>query len=320
MISAAIVGLGRWGQRYVTSCQGKSDRIRFVRGMIRNPDVAREFAAKHDFTLSANYADVLSDSRVQVIVLATPPSGHLDHIVAAASAGKHVLCEKPLTLTRTDAERAVEACSKARVLLGVGHDKRYLAPMQELRRVVASGALGELLHAEGNSSNEVSRQHYKPWREEESEAPGVSLTATGIHIIDALVSMLGPASSVYGKALLHEEKLVDTVTLFMQMKANVSAVVASARPSPYFWRTHVFGTKGSAEALGETDFVLRMSGEKPKLIKLEPVDTVRASLEAFADGVTGRAPYPMTGDQMIGTIAAFEAAVASMKSGRPVDL
>ena len=322
MIEAAIVGLGRWGQRLVTSVQGKSDRIRFVRGMVRNPDKARAFSTAHDLQLSADYADVLADKRVQAVVLATPHSTHLEQIVAAARAGKAVLCEKPLALTRADAERAVEACEQAGVLLGVGHDKRHFPSMSELRRIVESGELGQILLAEGNSSNEVSLQHYAPWRESESEAPGVSLTATGIHIIDVLVSLLGPVSRVRAQALVHKPAPgpIDSVALMLEFGSGASGVICSARPSPFFWRVHVFGTRGSAEAIGETELVLRMSGEKPRRLTFEPVDQVRVALETFADALSGRKPYSMTSDQIVQTVAVFEGACKSMAIGEAVSI
>lgn len=320
MINAAIVGLGRWGQRLVTSVQGRSERIRFVRGMVRNPDKVRDFAVKHGFDLSENFPDVLSDSRVQAVVLATPHSLHVEQVVAAARAGKAVLCEKPLALTRADAEKAVDACQKAGVLLGVGHDKRHWPSMRELKRVVDSGELGEILLVEGNSSNEVSLQHYSPWRESEAEAPGVSMTATGIHIVDACVNLIGPVRRVQAHAVIHKAPPgpVDSVTVMLEFRNGVTGVICSARPTPYFWRVHVFGTKGSAEAIGETDLIVRLSGQQPQQHTYNAVDQVRTALENFADAVSGHAPYPMSAEQIIDTVAAFEAAAKSMASKAPV--
>ena len=322
VISAAIVGLGRWGQRLVSAVQGKSERIRFVRGMVRNPGKVTDFAKQHDIALSGDYGDVLADPRVQAVVLATPHSAHVGQIVAAAGAGKAVLCEKPLALTRADAERAVGACEEAGVVLTVGHDKRHWSSMRELALVVRSGELGEILLVEGNSSNEVSLQHYSPWRESEAESPGVSMTATGVHIVDAFVNLIGPVKRVQAQALIRKPAPgpVDSVSVMLEFANGASGVICSARPTPYFWRVHVFGTRGSAEAIGETELVVRMSGHKPQRRTFEPVDTVRLSVDAFADGVAGRASYPMTGEQIIGTVAAFEAAVASMKLRTPVDL
>ena len=320
MIHAAIVGLGRWGQRLVSSVQGKSDKLTFVRGMVRTPDKVRDFAIAHDLDLSANLADVLADQRVEAVVLATPHSLHVEQIVAAARAGKAVHCEKPLALTRADALRAVSACEKAGVLLGVGHDKRYLASMQELARVVAGGELGQILHIEGNSSNEVSLTHYAPWRGSESEAPGLSMTATGVHIVDAFVNLIGPVRRVQAQAMSHQPVPgpIDTVSVLFEFANKATGVLTSVRPTPYFWRVHVFGTAGSAEAIGETDLVVRLSGQKPRHLTFEPVDTVRAALERFADAMSGRAAYPMPPAQIVATIAAFEAANKAIETGAPV--
>ena len=99
MIDAAIVGLGRWGRSFVESVQGKSGRIRFVRGVETNPDPARAFAQQHGFELSTSLEEALADRTVQAVVLATPHSLHRGQVIAAAKAGKQVFCEKPLALT-----------------------------------------------------------------------------------------------------------------------------------------------------------------------------------------------------------------------------
>ena len=99
MIDAAIIGLGRWGKGIVQSTQGKSARLRFIRGVSKEPDDVRDFAATHGFALSTEFADAVADPRVQAVVLATPHSLHVDQIAAVAAAGKPVWCEKPLALT-----------------------------------------------------------------------------------------------------------------------------------------------------------------------------------------------------------------------------
>jgi predicted dehydrogenase len=83
-------------------------------------------------------------------------------------------------------------------------------------------------------------------------------------------------------------------------------------------RVHVFGAKGSAESVGENELILRMSGKPLERMTYEPVDALRVQLEAFADAVEGRAPYPIPPAQMIETVAALEAIVRSMATGAPV--
>jgi len=77
----------------------------------------------------------------------------------------------------------------------------------------------------------------------------------------------------------------------------------------------VFGRNGSAEALGRTELVVRKSGADPQHLRLPPNDSVRANLEAFADAVEGRAPYPIPQAEMIALVAACEAIVKSIAGG-----
>src|SRR5690606_6355042 len=110
MINSAIVGLGRWGQGLVESVQGRSERIRFTRGVTRTPSKAEAFCAKNGIALGDDLAAALRDRKLDAVVLATPHTQHAEQIVAAARRRKHVFCEKPFTLTRKSAERALAAC------------------------------------------------------------------------------------------------------------------------------------------------------------------------------------------------------------------
>src|SRR5258708_39476016 len=129
MLNAAIVGLGWWGKEIVTSVQGKSSRMRFARGVSKEPDQVKEFAAKHGFQLSTEFEDALKDPKIDAVVLATPHSLHVDQIAKVVAAGKQVFCEKPLALTRANADRATSVCAKAGRVLGVAHNRRVLRPM-----------------------------------------------------------------------------------------------------------------------------------------------------------------------------------------------
>jgi predicted dehydrogenase len=124
MINAAVVGLGRWGKSIVEAVQGRSGRIRVVHGVSKEPETVRDFAARQGFRLSTAFEDAIADPLVEAVFLATPHSVHVGQVVAAAEAGKHVWCEKPLALTRQEARRAVEACRRAGVVLATGFNKR----------------------------------------------------------------------------------------------------------------------------------------------------------------------------------------------------
>ncbi len=319
MIDAAIVGLGRWGQNLVNSVQGKSEHLRFVRAVVRNPAPAREYAAQHGIALSDDFAATLADPAVQAVALATPHSLHAGQIIAAAAAGKPVYCEKPLTLKRADAQRAVDACNAAGVVLAVGHDKRFWPSMRELARIVAGGELGEILHIEGHNSNETSRTSFASWRASPDEAPGGGMTGTGIHMVDAFVGLIGPVKRVQAQLLTRRPPpdVLDTVSVLFEFANGISGVLSTIRATPQYWRAHVFGTRGSAEAIGATELVLRKSGAAAQRLSFEAVDALRAELEAFAGAVAGNAAYPVTPAQMVETVGAFEAIVQSMQSGQP---
>ena len=204
MINAAVVGLGRWGKAIVEAVQGKSRRLRIIRGITKEPERVGDFAARHQLALSTEFAEAVADPRVQAVLLATPHSLHVDQIMAVAAAGKPVWCEKPLALTRVEAERAIAAARAAGVVLGLGNNKRCFASMRELKRIVADGTLGEVLHLEAHFCNDHSTRVLGGWRDDPSEAPGGGLTGAGLHLIDAFVHIAGPIRQVDARLLVQK--------------------------------------------------------------------------------------------------------------------
>lgn len=321
MITAAIVGTGRWGRTLVESVQGKSDRLRFTHVVSRDPARARDFAERHGLEAVAGLEAALRRPQLDAVVLATPHSQHADEIVAVAGAGKGVFCEKPLTLTKAAAERAVAACRRAGVVLAVGTDKRWFPAMAELARIVASGALGPILHLEGHFSNEVAATMFSPWRDDPEQSPAGGLTGTGIHVLDAMIRMAGPVRRVQAMLRSHQPAPDphDSLSCLLDFASGVSGILAAVRSTPTFWRVHVFGRNGSAEALGRDELVLRNSGAAPERRHFAPVDSVRANLEAFAAAVAGGAPYPIPPDEIVAVVAAFEAIAQSVaQDGRAI--
>ena len=322
MIRAAIVGLGRWGRNLVESVQGRSGRLQFTHAVVRRPDEAREFAARHALQVTTDFGGVLAERNVQAVVLTTPHTQHTRQIVQAAAAGKAVFCEKPLALTRADAGRAIEACRSAGVALGLGYNRRFWPSMLELQRIVRGGELGEILHLEGHFSNESTRRFYRGWRESEDESPAGGLTATGVHVLDAFIALAGRVRRVSARLTAREPapEPVDTLSVFLEFENRASAVLCGVRTTAQFWRVHVFGTNGSAEALEDTEVVLRMTDTAPRRSTFGRVDALQLQLEAFAESVETGAPYPIPDGQMLDGVAAFEAIVQSIAEGREIDL
>jgi predicted dehydrogenase len=320
MINAAIVGLGRWGRNHVNAVVG-SPHIRYVRAVTRNPPAAQDFAEQHRLALTTRFAEVLADPAIDAVVLATPHSQHVDEVVAAASAGKAVWCEKPLALTRAEAARAVDACRTAGVTLASGYNRRFFSSMRELERVVAGGALGDILHIEGHFSNEYSIHVVGGgWRDDPDESPALGMTGCGLHVLDALISLAGPIRQLDAKAFA--QKPVpdprDAVAVLAQFASGATGTMATVRASAPFWRVHVFGANGAAEARDEDTLRVALIGKPAREETFRRVDSLRAACEAFAQAVEHRTPFAMTPAELVDVTAAFEAVIASLATGMPV--
>ena len=263
---------------------------------------------------------MLDDPAVAAVIITTPHSLHADQIVAAAAAGKHVFCEKPLALTRVDAVRAVRACADAGRVLAIGHDKRHWSSMIALRAVVAGGALGEILHVEGHTSNENAGR-FAPWRSRAQEAPGGGMTGAGIHMLDALLGIGGPLVSVRAQLLTIRGSADprDTVSALLRFKSGISGTLATMRSTPFYWRAHVFGDAGSAEALGPTRLVLRTRGGAIESRDFPAVDSLHAGMSAFAQAIAGGHARD-DGAAMIATVHALEAIVQSIATEKIIEL
>ena len=281
----------------------------------------RELAAQHGFRLSTDLADAIADPAVQAVFLATPHSLHVPQICQVAAAGKPVWCEKPLALTRKEAARAVAACRDAGVPLGTGNNKRCFASMRELKRVVEAGAIGEVLHIEGHFSNEHSTRVSGGWRDDPRESPGGGMTGAGLHVLDAFVNLAGPIS-VGRRARGRAEAAARSA------RRGRRAGASSHQAQPACWlpcarRRHSGAStcsarKGSAEARDEDSLIVAKIAGATEDRTFEHADSLRVLLEAFADAIEGKAPFPVTPAQMLDTIGAFEAVIASLASGAPV--
>jgi predicted dehydrogenase len=318
MIDAAVIGLGRWGKSIVEASRGT--RLRIIRGVSKEPEPVRDFAATHGFALGTEFAEAVADRQVRAVFLATPHSLHVSQIAAVAAAGKPVWCEKPLALTLAEAEKAVAACRAAGVPFALGNNKRCFASMRELKRVVANGVIGEVLHIEGHFCNEHSTRVTGGWRDDPNESPGGGLTGAGLHLIDALVHLAGPIARVDARLAARKAPPDprDVATVLAEFANGATGQIATVRAAPMFWRVHVFGTKGWAEARDETTLTVARLGEAPRTQTFPQVDSLAVLLAAFADSIETGKPFPVTTDEMLDVVAAFEAAIASMQARGPV--
>jgi len=314
-VKVALIGFGWWGKNLAKAIEDSS-QIHLEMIVSKELEDAQAYAQAHQIKVSDKFADALSNPAIEAIILATPHSLHAEQIIAAANAGKHIFCEKPLALTHHDAKMAIAACAKNSVVLGVGQNKRFWPSMQKLREVVATGALGNMMHIEGHYSNEHSTKFFSEWRDKPTESPAGGLTGTGIHIIDALVNLAGNASEVsaHVASFRSGKDPRDASSVNVRFDNGISAYFAMIRATPIFWRVHVFGDAGSVEAIGETECVLRLSGGRMERYTFPAIDSIKYELEAFATAVStnNNTPYPISTLEMSQTIALFEAIVQSV--------
>lgn len=336
MINAAIVGLGWWGQTLVEAVADGSDAIRFVAGTTRTlSDDARAFAAQHEFELRGCYEELLADSAIDAVVLATPHSMHCAQAVAAAANGKHVFVEKPFALTAADARTAVAAAEEAGVTLGLGYNRRFHPEMSKLRNMIDSGELGTVLHVEATMTF-PNALFLKPdaWRADRSETPCGGLTPMGVHAIDGMIDLCGEIDEVYCQSFRRAVAVEadDTTSILFRMKAGMSGYLATMTATGGGFNFQVYGSKGFIKLEGMThvagapseDRRFKLFGTctfKPlkgpaETWQAEGFDVSRAALEAFARAAEGGEPFPIPTSEMIHGAAVTETIVRSAASHR----
>lgn len=323
MLRVAIAGAGRWGTRLIESVQGKSDKIRFTTAITRDPAGKKALADKFGLALTANYADVLADKNIDGIVLATPHSQHAAEVIAAAKAGKHVFCEKPFTLTKEDAQAAIDACKAAGVTLHVGFNRRHAPAFLELQRRLAAGEIGKLRHIEGQFSGPPSYQTEPGnWRSNQTESPAGSMAARGVHSIDSMVHLAGLVETVFafsGK-LEHAIDVDDTTSCLLRFAGGATGYLGTLHATSTFYRIHVFGSKGAMEMRGENELLVSDLANNVQRIALDAVDKERAVLENFADAVASGTKFVITPEEIVNTVAVMQAVTKSSRSGEAVTI
>jgi predicted dehydrogenase len=332
VIRAAIVGLGRWGRTLVNAIEGKSGAIRFTAGHSRTRASAEPFCAAHGILWRDSLDAVLADPEIDAVVFATPHSQHGPQVERAAAAGKHVLMEKPFTLEVASAARALAAAARAGITLAVAYPRRFHPAINELKARLDDGRLGLPTHCEAAQASPAG--HFMPdgyyWRADRNEAPAGAMTATGVHNLDALIYLFGRIDEVYCLNLRRVvPTLEDTTSVLVRLANGVSASLFCSLVTAVTYRFAVYGTKGAVELSGrDAQFRFtpvpaeppegRYAAPPPEIIEYKGFNALAAELEGFAAAIEAKRPYPITPDEILHGVAAFEAIVRSAATGQPV--
>jgi predicted dehydrogenase len=324
LLDVAVVGLGWWGRTIVGLLTG-SERLRPVLGVDPEP-AGREWARERGLAVTADLADALRDPGIDAVLLWSPHRFHAEQIVAAAEAGKHVFCEKPFTTTVAEADVALDAVRAAGVALGIGHERRFEPAVMELQERCRSGEFGIPLVFEGNfSQDKFLSLPPDNWRLSPELAPVGPLSATGIHLVDLAVSILGEPTEVWARLSTRATTFGngDTLSVTLGFDSGATASITAILTTPFIGRICVLGSEGWMEIrdrshpenpTGWDVTTVRRGGEREEWV-VAPNAAVRDNLERFAASIEGEGSYPVTTAEIRSTVRAFEAITRSAMSG-----
>jgi 1,5-anhydro-D-fructose reductase (1,5-anhydro-D-mannitol-forming) len=245
-----IVGLGRIAATEIAPAITASASGALISVVSRDQGRAEAFAREHGaVTAVDDYAKMLADPAVGAVYIATPNAQHAEQVIAAARAGKHVLCDKPLALTVADARRCVGECRSAGVGLGITFQTRFFDGMAEAASLIRDGRIGRVVAAEAQIGTRGSLP--RGWRLDPALAGFGTLNNIGVHALDILRYLTGSevaevaamASSEPG----FEVDTTDSVLLRFRNGALGQLIASQAIPHPQD-DIALYGTEGRVNA------------------------------------------------------------------------
>ncbi|MEM1095614.1 MAG: Gfo/Idh/MocA family oxidoreductase [Bacteroidota bacterium] len=223
-----------------------------------HPDTARHAALSEAFGVPAcTEPQALANPTFDAVILCTPSGQHAAQAIRAAQAGKHVLVEKPMALTRADASAMIAACDEAGVTLGVVYQRRALAPFTTLAEAISLGTLGDPTLGTVVLPYRRDQAYYNQaaWRGTWAHDGGGVLMNQGIHLVDLLVWCFGDPVAVQaqGATLARAVEVEDTLVATLRFGSGALATVtATTTADPGFaHRFEVYGTRGGVQIEGE---------------------------------------------------------------------
>ncbi len=212
---------------------------------------AEEFARKYNAQPYLDYNELLSREDIDVVTIATPSGNHAEIGIAAAKAGKHVMVEKPMSMTLVEADLLIKTCKECGVKLGVIHQNRFNKSIKLLRTALEKGRFGKLTHGQASVRWNRNQEYYTqaPWRGTKLQDGGVLMNQS-IHNIDLLQWMMGPVESVYGytTTALRKIEMEDVAGAVIKFKNGAIGLIEAATtiyPKNIEETINIFGETGS---------------------------------------------------------------------------
>jgi predicted dehydrogenase len=271
---------------------------------------------------------LLASDDIGAVILASPSNRHHDQTLAAAAAGKHVFCEKPMALSLADCDEMIAACDRTAVKLMVGHSMRLYPLTKRLLEMAASGDLGAPLFAFGSYFfSGFNQRDSGIWHLDRANSGGV-LFHMGIHHIDLLNAMIGQARRVqyaggrYGQQV-HDFDDVASITI--EYASGATAVLTVSGISPVSWREFAFLFERGFVRLDSPWTYMEYGSAADRLTKIESGDlpaqnAVETELRSFARWVLHDEPPVFTGKEGRNAVAVAEAAQRAKETGAPAEV
>ncbi len=201
---------------------------------------AAELAAPAQARVCKDLDELLGLDQVEAVIVSTPPQFHEEAVLAALGAGKHVLCEKPLSTSVEACRRMVEAAQRSGRTLATGFNQRYFPAIRFLKQAITNGSIGTLNHVRAFAGHEGLTQFRSAAEYDKAVIGGGALMDVGIHMIDLTSYVLGDVSEVCGIATGDVWKLPGTEDNGFALLRSSAGVVATLHVSWTEWKGYRF--------------------------------------------------------------------------------
>ncbi len=258
-VGIGLIGAGRAGMIHARHFRSNLNNARLVAVADPNESIAKQAATELEIgDWYTDYRQLLADERIHAVVVVTPTKYHKEIVVAAAKAGKHVLCEKPMAMNAAECDEMIDACTQAKVKLQIGFMRRFDESFLEAKRLTEEGVIGEVILVKSLTRGPSKPQ---PWMYDLRLSNG-PLAEVNSHDIDTLRWFAGSDfASVYAIGGNYRCKEIqeqfpdfyDNVVLTGSFKNGKQGVIDGALSAQYGYdaRVEVVGTEG-AIFIGQT--------------------------------------------------------------------
>ena len=236
----------------------------------RTQNKANAFAQQHGCKAYPSLEAMLADSTIDILAIATPSGYHMEPAVAAAEAGKHVICEKPLEVTLDRIDTMIAAHAQAGTLLGGIFPCRFNDMMSPIRQAISDGRLGTITCASAFVPFWRDDAYYEDsWRGTWTLDGGAALMNQSIHMVDTLCDLMGPVESVqaFCETRGHPQiEAEDTATAVVRYSSGALGMIYGTTASypGQFRRVEITGTRGTIVTVEDSLSVWQFADEQPQ--------------------------------------------------------